>query len=382
MHVMRWFAVVPLVALTLSACSQKTARADDIMKRVQATRAATKDAHAKLDVSMTGGRQNGHYVLETWMAHTGKTDPTGQPISASRFKVLESSNTDMQGSEIINDGTTMWVFDPKRNQAIRGNLADMQSGGVSPQDPTAQLQRMQGMLQRILDGSNVQIINSAEKISGHDTWKLKLTPKPETVQQMQFTSNLDVTMWVDQKRDIPLKGIVNAAEIGTLEGTVQSIDLDKGVDPAIFQFTPGADTKIVDAAELAKKARPQTTTLDQARTAVSFKILNPQPLPDGVKMDEVQTAAMGGESVIEQFSGAFSFSLVQTKGQGRGFGATDTPFGSKSESVTVRGQQGTLITGTTDQKGTLLRWQEQGVTIVIAGPLTRDEAMLVAARLQ
>jgi len=57
------------------------------------------------------------------------------------------------------------------------------------------------------------------------------------------------------------------------------------------------------------------------------------------------------------------------------------PFGAKTEAVTVRGQQATLITGTADQKGTLLRWQENGVTIIIAGTLSREQALAIAATL-
>ncbi|MBA3946273.1 MAG: DUF4367 domain-containing protein, partial [Herpetosiphonaceae bacterium] len=254
--------------------------------------------------------------------------------------------------------------------------------GVGAQDPTAQLQRIQGMLQQILNGSNVTILSQNEPVAGRNAWKLKLTPKPETAQQMQLTSALETTLWVDQERSIPLKGLVNAADIGKLEGTVKTIELDKGIAPSVFTFTPPAGAKIVDAAELAKQARPQTTTLADASKKASFKVMTPQPLPAGVKLDEVQSASTGGESVIQQYSGTTSFSVVQTKGQGRGFAQNDMPFGAKTENVTVHGQQATLITGTADQKGTLLRWQENGVTIIIAGTLSRDQALALAASLK
>ncbi|MBA3948244.1 MAG: hypothetical protein H0X37_27305, partial [Herpetosiphonaceae bacterium] len=129
MRIARWLSVVSLLALVLSACSTTNITADEIMKRVQTARANTKDAHATLDVTMTGSRQDGTFTLETWMAKSSKTDPVGQPISMTHTKVLQSSRAEMQGSEIVNDGTTLWIYSPKQNQVIRGDLAELTSGG-------------------------------------------------------------------------------------------------------------------------------------------------------------------------------------------------------------------------------------------------------------
>jgi len=163
--------------------------------------------------------------------------------------------------------------------------------------------------------------------------------------------------------------------------TVREIALDKGVDVAQFTFTPPAGATIVDAAELAKQARPQSTTLEDARKTASFPILSPATLPAGVTLDEVQKLSMGGETIIQNFGGSVEFSLVQTKGHG-GLGDSDTPLGAKTQPVTVRGHAGSLVTGNGDEQGTLLRWQENGVTIVIAGTLTATQATTIAASLK
>jgi hypothetical protein len=139
--------------------------------------------------------------------------------------------------------------------------------------------------------------------------------------------------------------------------------------------------EIIDAAELAQKARPATVTLDEARASTSFTLLAPATLPDGVILDEVQKLGMGGETVIQNYSGALAFSVVQTKG-GAGLGDREVPAGARTEQVTVRGQEATLVTGSASEQGSLLRWQENGVTIVIAGTLSPDQAQEIAASLE
>ena len=381
MRLLRWTTLLTLMAALLAACGAEQITADQIMKRVQTVRQNTKDAHATLEVTIKGSGQDGRFVIEQWMAKSGETDPAGQPIVKSRIKVLEASEAEMVNSEIINDGTTMWVYSPSQKQAIKATMGELMNGGIGAQDPTAQLVRIQSLLQQVLDGSNVEILSLNEPVAGRAAWKVKLTPKPETASMLQFSSAIEAVMWVDQANDLPLKGTINAAEIGTLEGTVQTIEVDKGIDPATFVFTPAPDVKVVDAAQLANDFRPQSTNLEDARTQVGFTILSPRQVPVGVILQDVQVTKMGGEGVIMNYGGSFSFSLVQTKGE-RGFRDNDTPFGSQSKTVTVRGQEATLITGTEEQKGTLLRWQEGDVSLIIAGTLTPEQATAIAESLK
>jgi hypothetical protein len=96
----------------------------------------------------------------------------------------------------------------------------------------------------------------------------------------------------------------------------------------------------------------------------------------------VQLFQQGGSpAVIQNYSGPVAFSLAQ----GRNDIARDRepPAGSQVSEVTVRGQPATLITNTSgSQGGSLLRWQENGVTIFIAGTLSGEQALAVAESLQ
>jgi hypothetical protein len=57
----------------------------------------------------------------------------------------------------------------------------------------------------------------------------------------------------------------------------------------------------------------------------------------------------------------------------------EMPNGQATE-VTVRGQAGTLLTN--DQGNSFLTWEEEGVTITIAGRISQDQILQVAESLQ
>ena len=385
MRTFRWLLVGLLASLLLASCAgQETVTAEQIMDGLKQARETTRDAHAVIEVVTSGTQQDGRFIAETWLRKSEQTDAAGTPIGQSGIKVLESSKQEFAGAEMVNDGTTVWISNPASNSVITGKLQDLKQGEVGAQDPTAQMLRMQEQLQQLLDGSNVEILAENEPVAGLDAWKVKLTPKPETAQAMQLGSQIETTLWVGHANYIPLKAVVSAGELGKVEATARQIAINQGLDAAQFTFTPPAGAEIVDAAELAQKARPQTTTLEDARASASFAVLAPASLPDGVRLDEVQTLSLDGEAVIQNYSGTIAFSLVQTKGQdgAGGVGEQGIPFGAKSETVTVRGQQGTLITGSGNEQGTLLRWQENGVTFIVAGTLSREQALAIAGSLQ
>ena len=381
MRLLRLGSLVALLGLLLAACAPGQITADEIMQRMEAARNNLNTAHAIADISLDTPERSGSFSVEAWTQKTDKTDAAGKPIAKLRGKVLQASEADLVGTEFVNDGETFWLYSPKENKVVTGKLSEIKGGDVGAQDPTAQMMQMQAMLQQIIDGSDVAIENQNEQIAGRDTWKIKLTPKPETQQQLQLGSVIATNLWVDKQSDLPVKALIDAKDLGKVEATATTLELNQPIADSMFTFTPPAGAEVVNAADLAKKARPQTTTLDDARTQVSFPLLAPTSLPDGVQLDEVQVLPMRGETVIQNFSGTVNFSLVQ--GQGGFPGQDRTPMGAQSQQVKVRGQDATLITGWTDaEQGTLLRWQEKGVTIVIAGTLNAEQATALAESLK
>ncbi len=381
MRTLRWLSLGILIVLTLAGCTgAQSVTPEQIMDGMRQAREKTSNAHAVAEVVTTGSRQDGRVVVEVWMRKSDATDALGKPIAQTRVEVLEASRSELVGSEMVNDGQTITLWNPASNKVITGNLQDLKQGEIGAQDPTAQMLRMEEQLQQLLDGSDVEILAENEPVAGLDAWKVKLTPKPETTAQMQLGSAIESTLWIEHKRYIPLKAVIDAGDMGKGEATVRSIEIDQGVAAERFSFTPPAGAEVVDAAELAQQARPTTTTLEDARAQASFPVLAPETLPEGVVLDEVQMLSMGGEAVVQNYSGTIEWSLVQTKGDGL-LGENETPFGAASQDVTVRGQPGTLVTGTGAEQGTLLRWNENGVTVMVAGTLTPEQAQAIAESL-
>ena len=385
MRFVSFAALLMLISLALAACAPGQVTAEEIMQRMEQARANLQTAHAVATVSISSPERSGTFKVESWAKKTGQTDAAGRPIAKLRGKVLEATGGDhaprLAGTEFVNDGETFWLYNPHENKVITGRLSDIQRGEIGSQDPTAQMMQMQELLQQLIDGSNVTIESEGEQVAGRDTHKVKLTPKPETQQQLQLGSVIDTNLWIDKQTNLPVKALIDAKDFGRLEATAESLELDEPIADERWSFTPPAGAQVVNAAELAQKARPQVTTLQDARTQVSFKVLEPRVLPDGVQLDEVQVLSMRGETVVQNYGGPVTFSLVQ--GQ-RGFpGQEQAPFGAQAQEVTVRGQQGTLITGGTGaEQGTLLRWEENGVTIVLAGTLSPEQAQDIAQSLQ
>jgi outer membrane lipoprotein-sorting protein len=385
MRLFRFASLLVVLSLALAACAPNELTAEQIMQRMQEARDKLQTAYTVADISLQSPERNGSFTVESWAKKTNQTDAAGQPITKLRAKVLAASNDqggpDLTGTEFVNDGETFWLYNPAENKVVTGKLSELKNGDVGAQDPAAQMMRMQEVLQQIIDGSNVTIENESEAVAGRDTRKIKLTPKPETQQQLQLGSIIDTNLWIDKATDLPVKALIDAKDLGRVEATATTLDLNKNVADNVFTFTAPAGAEVINAAELAAKARPQVTTLADARTQLSFNVLSPTSLPEGVQLDEVQVLNMRGETLVQNFSGPVTFSVVQGKGELPG--SDQAPVGAQAQQVTVRGQQATLITGGGGaEQGSLLRWQENGVTVVVAGTLSAEQATAIAESLQ
>jgi len=384
MRLFRFASLLMVFSLALAACAPGQLTAEQIMERMQAARDNLKAAHTVANIVMDSPDRDGSFTVEAWAEKTNQTDAAGQPIAKLRAKVLSADSgedgPDLAGTEFVNDGETFWLYNPAENKVITGKLSELKNGAVGAQDPTAQMMRMQEVLQQIIDGANVSL-EGEEQVAERAAWKIKLTPKPETQQQLQIASVINTNLWIDQETDLPVKVLIEVSDIGSVEAAATKLELSDDIADDVFAFTPPAGAEVINAAELVAKARPQVTTLDDARNQLSFDVLSPSSLPEGVQLDEVQILNMRGETLVQNFSGPVSFSLVQGKGDLPGL--DQAPDGAQAQQVTVRGQQATLITsGGGSEQGALLRWQENGVTVVVAGTLSAEQVTAIAESLQ
>jgi outer membrane lipoprotein-sorting protein len=360
--------------LLLAACGQQLPTAEEIVERMEAANAAMQDVHAVVAVTFNGTEQSGNLRAEVWMQRTGETDAAGRPISRVRAEVLEASEAELAGSLIVSDGTRFWLYNPSANTAITGQPDEMKDVPAAGGPATAMLQ---DIVQQGLDAVNLEVLGE-EQVAGKNTWKVLVTPKPETTAQLRLDSAIQGTLWVDEELALPLKLILDASDFGQGNVEVQSIELNSGLSADLFSFTPPADAEIIQAAALAAQMQPRAVTLDEARTSVSFALREPTYLPAGLTLVEVRT--VGTTTVILNYAGAgASLSIVQSNEDVGG--DREPPAGSSVSEVTVDGVPATLIEGA-DGQGSLLRWEVDGLRYVVAGTLSGAEAVQVAEGLE
>lgn len=379
MRIFRWGMMLAITSLLLAACGTQLT-AEQIMDRMEQARANLQTAHVVADVAMTSPNENATVQVEGWAEKTGQTDAAGKPVARLRVNVLNSSEADLAGTQFVSDGTTFWVYNPEQNKVLTGKQSDLERDELGGQDPTMQMLQLQETLQGLLDDSNVVVESQDEEVAGRTTWKVRLQPKAETQEELQLGSLITTYLWIDQATDLPVKALLEAGSQGTVEATATTLDLNQPVDAAQFQFSPPAGAEVVDVATLADRFQPDSTTLDGAKSEASFPVLAPATLPDGVQLEDVQLMPMGGETVLQFYGGAANFTIVQSQGDAPGEQAA--PADADVQQVTVRGQQAELITASGEEGGTVLRWSENGISFVIAGTLTPDQATALAETLQ
>lgn len=361
----------------LAACAQEQMTAEEIVARVEQARDAMQDVHATVALDFTTSEKDGTILVEGWLKKTDLTDDDGHAIYQARAEVLEASEADMVGSTMVSDGETFWLYNPAENKVVTGNKADMpERSGPVPEDATAALQ---DIVTRGLEAFDIELVGE-DVVAGNTTWQLELSPTSDTEQQLQLDGLVEIYMWVDQERDLPLKMSVDASDMGQGSVEVQSITIDSGLPDDLFTFPIPEGAEVVDAADLAAQYQPQMVTLDEARELVDFTLLTPTSLPGEATLVEVQV--LQNQTVILNYVGSdVTISVVQSSrdvGDGR-----QPPVGSEVRQVSVRGHDATLITGDGDQQGSLLSWQESDdVRMVIAGTLSGDEAVAVAESLE
>ncbi|NJM08056.1 DUF2092 domain-containing protein [Candidatus Gracilibacteria bacterium] len=362
-------------ALTLAACGQALPTAEEIVDRMEAARDAMQDVNATVALDFTSPDDSGSIVGEVWMQKTEQTDEAGEPIYRSRLEVREASSAEMIGTTFVSDGNSFWLYNPSENKVITGSRDDVQD--EPPTSPMAMSETLQEVIQRGLDSVDLEVLGE-EQVAGKNTWQVKVSPNSETAAEMQLDSLIEGTMWVDTELALPLKLTIDGSDLGSGTVEVRSITVDGGLSEDMFTFVVPEGAEVVQAADIAKEMAPQASTIDEARAAVSFTLLAPTTLPADVVLVEV--SMQGDSTVIQNYAGGEStLSLVQST---RPTGADrEPPAGSTVEEVPVRGFTGELITSG-DGRGSLLRWEENGVRIVIAGTIDGATALEVAEGLE
>lgn len=364
-------AMVALLAgvLVAGGCANKPT-AEDIVVRIQEVMGSTNDAYAVVEVTADVQSESLQIVAKVWgkqpnkarveLMEANREELAGAMAVTDGQTASAGFRTVLAGAIVVTDGQTVWFYSPAENQVVVADVSDM------PADAQVIIQSMEGLIQRVLDACDVELLGE-EEVAGTETYKLRLTPKEGEEQSLPVTGT--ATLWVDKEQWIVLKAHFIAPNLG--EGTVQvrSFELNPGLDDEIFTFEVPEGAQVINLED----ERAQHMTLDEAVAQASFDLLTPDYVPDGAVLVDVFKAR--DAFVLLYDLDGINFTVAQS--------LEPLPLGlpGAEEAATVRGIQATLITDEV-LGASVLAWQENGINFAIAGRIGGDEAIKIAESLK
>jgi len=354
-------SLVLVVSLLLAGCGQRIT-AEQIVAKMRETAESTVDAHAVVKVDMSAMGVDMAVTAEVW-----EKSP-----NSVRAEVIDASQPELKGMTLVTDGQQAWFYDPAHNQVEVGV-----AGKMDMPLPQELLTSMQGVIQQVLDASNVELVGE-EAVAGHDAYKLTFSPKEGSTQQI-FPGNGIATVWVDQERWITLKATYEASSLG--QGTIEvlSYELNPGVPDSRFHLEIPEGAKVFEV----QAEEPVPLTLDEARTqaaAEGYSLLVPSYVPEGATLIEVFKT--GGTIILRyDHSPQVSFTVMQGYELPEGYELSHLSLLGEPQETTVRGQQATVIAEEASGN-TFLYWTENGAAMAVAGSISLEEAIRVAESLQ
>lgn len=371
-------ALVALAAVVVMV----RASANDMLQQSARLLAEATDGHAVVTFEMDAPEQSGSGTVEIW----GQWDagPDGEP--AFRLEVLETSLDKGAGMVAVSDGAQFWIWNPEENTVYTGTAAEMRARMAaraaefegdfdhSEFDPADyedvdMPETPEEAVDRLLEHVEAERAGS-EDVAGTAADKLRLIPIAEKMPDELRANGGLFNVWLRASDMAPLAFEYTGGAVGYAKVTATRLELNQGIDPAIFTFEIPEGAEVVNVADL----EPETLSLDEAAETAEFPVLSPATLPDGARLLDV-TEVRG--AVVQRYAAADGGRFTVAQGPA---GAAEAPTDS-GVLVTVRGVDGLLYTDD-DGARALLTWAEADVIFWIGGDLTPDAALALANSLQ
>lgn len=383
-------AVLLLAALGSGFVLMQTSAQDMLVEMLETAETVT-NGHAVITFKLDTIEQNAGGTLEVW-AVRGEAGDSGHATGAFRVEVLEADEAKAQGAVIVSDGETLWAYSPSENKVFVGTLEEAQV-------MFAENEALAGEMEQFLNGHEsgaadmdydhpetaeeavaklLEYFNAGKAgsndLAGETANHIKLEPIAEQMPEEYLALGGYLDLWIGQDSRLPLSIAYSGGSMGEFSATVLELDVNAGIDPALFTFEIPEGAEVVTFADL----EPQSLTLDEAASSTDFEFLTPAETPAGATL--VDIVELRG-ALVQRYTlpegGSF------TVAQGVIGESADDAFGALDEGQTVelRGTTGHMVVSE-DGARVLLTWTEGGVFYSVAGDLTSVQALALAESLQ
>ena len=349
---MKQIAAVLLVlaAVLISGCTEDMS-AEQIAARMEAKQESIEDFSATMVMTSSFGGET-----ETMQARMVTIPP-----DKSRVEYIEPA--ELAGTVMVTDGSTMWTYDPAKNQVTKMELPDR---GDEPfeMDYTS-------IVKDLMDENDISY-KGTENVGGRSAYVIEATPKNES--KRKFISRTRV--WVDRENWMMI-----GTEMYDVDGDpmvkveYRDITFNTGIPDSEFIFEIPEGATVVE--ESFEDLMPEKMTLEEASANLTFDLRTPSYLPEGYEFDHAMV--IGGEREV--------VSLQYTNGDERlhlsewisdDMGQSGLRMG-EPEIVSINGTDGEF----TSMFGmNTLQWSADGIDYSLSGGLEKDELVNVAESIQ
>jgi hypothetical protein len=350
------------------------------------------DGHAVLEVSVDTPEKSLSGTAEAW----GRLDvgPNGEP--AFRIEVLTADEAELIGTVAVSDGTQFWLWNPSENVVLTGQFEELyarlaeemegrefdhnfdREGAFEDEgdfDEADIPETSEEAVAKLLEYFSAERAGS-DMVGNTSVNAVRLIPIPEQMPEEVRAAGGLLNVWLRDGDSAPVGVEYVGSALGSGVARATFLELNQGVDDAVFTFTIPEGATVIDVAEL---ELPDKDELEEAAAVEpDFDLLTPTDLPDEATLRE--TTNVRG-AIVERYGlpNGRSFTIAQ------GRTAVNLAPEEGGESVTVRGVPGMLyedVENGPGQSRTLLNWTQGEIQYWIGGDLTGDEALAVAESLQ
>ncbi|MBC7250441.1 MAG: DUF4367 domain-containing protein [Anaerolineae bacterium] len=333
-----------LLILSLAACNRlQSPSPDEIVHHMREATAGTAGRHLLLEVTPDTTAWPDPMTVEVWE----------KGADHWRMAVRQAEGVPWDGMIMVVNGSQAWLYDPQRGEVTIGT------------PDTVRLPVVQDVVLSVQELLFTAEISHA-RLLGSERWDRGLAYKVG----LDLPDGSQVTIWVDSQTWQARKVEFNSEELGHGLVVIRAFESPVEIPDHLFVLDVPEGTRVVNL-ETAE-APPPSATLEQVRQQVTFPLLLPTYLPPGSALTHV--ALVDGVVALTYGPAPNTFTLVQ----GPAMGAP--PPVDAAQMVNLRGIQGTLILEA--GQGLFLSWEENGISISIAGPLSETEAFHIAESLR
>lgn len=363
-------AVILLTAL-VSAFVIMQPSAKDILIKTLETSKTIENGHAIVEINVNSPEEKVSARVEIW----GRHEEEGP--GAFRLEVLETDKEEAAGAVIVSDGQTIWAYSPAQGKVFTGTAEEAKAAMAEKQpmrdgfdmEAFEHPENAEEAVDKLLEYFDASRTGNRE-IANTDAYTIELKPIPEQMPAEYTAVGGLLNLWIDQNRNVPLAAAYTGGSMGEVRVTALELEINQGVDEALFTFEIPADVEVVGFADM----KPKSLTLDEAAASVEFEFLTPDVVPDGATLVDVLNVR---GAIVQRYTLADGGSFSIAQGQ-----ADETPRPSTEEqAVEVRGEAGSLFVSE-DGKRVLLTWSEGDVFFYVAGDITADQALEIAESLK